>query len=220
MMRLPRRGLIGFALVLISCGTATFVVQQYEGEPRDPASISVLRVNGGTDVVIVALDGEELNYMQTDPDARAHIEMLPGIHEADVGDLSDPLRRVVTVRFRAEAGKVYRLLLDRMGAAPSLRPPRVLVWEVDRNSDRALSVVPPVLPSAAPSVTATPTPTPGPHPPRAPAASAPTAAPSLASPPAASTSSPGTGAVGTAAPERAPSVPSSEPVGTSGPAGL
>lgn len=137
-----QRPFLLFALLLVACGTATFVVQQYAGEPLHPDRISVLRVNGGTDVVVVSLDGEELNYSQADSTARVHVEMLPGVHEVDVGDLSDPLRRVVSVRFAAEPGKVYRLTLDRMAAGASFRPWKAVVWEVESSSDRALVAVP------------------------------------------------------------------------------
>jgi hypothetical protein len=177
---ITRRSFALLALVSLSCGTATFVVQQYDGVPLDPSRISVLRVNGGTDVVVVALDGEELDYTQSDSDARAHIEMLPGVHEVEVGDLSDPLQRVVSVRFRAQAGKVYRLTLDRMGAGQSLRPWKALVWEVDRSSDRTLAVVPLLPPEGAASATSA-----SASPPSAPTPSAPASAmQSAAAPPA------------------------------------
>jgi hypothetical protein len=166
---ITRRSFALLALLSLSCGTATFVVQQYDGAPLDPSRISVLRVNGGTDVVVVALDGEELDYTQSDSNARAHIEMLPGVHEVEVGDLSDPLQRVVSLRFRAQAGKVYRLTLDRMGTGQSLRPWKALVWEVDRASDRTLSVVPQLPPEAAASALTAPAP-----PPSAPTPSTPT----------------------------------------------
>jgi hypothetical protein len=201
-----KRSFLLFALLLVACGTATFVVQQYAGEPLHPERISVLRVNGGTDVVVVSLDGEELNYSQPDSAARVHIEMLPGVHEIDVGDLSDPLRRVVSVRFAAEPGKVYRLTLDRMAAGASFRPWKAVVWEVDRSSDRALVAVP-LLPeptAAAPAATGSSEPLP------APAASSeavvpfPSVAPhptSGATAPAVSVSPPApTGSVGSASP--------------------
>jgi hypothetical protein len=100
----------------------------------------------------VALDGEELSYVQDDRNTRVHIEMLPGKHEVDIGNVDDPLRRIVTLDFVAEAGKVYRVTLDELEAGSLMRPWNALMWEVDRDSDRALHTVP--SPAAAPSVPA------------------------------------------------------------------
>jgi hypothetical protein len=172
------------------------VVQQYDGEPLNLARVSILRVNGGSDVVVVALDAEELNYSNGDSSTRAHIEMLPGLHEVDVGDLSDPLRRVVTVRFRAEAGKVYRLTLDRVEATASLRAPRVVVWEVDRQSVRTLAVVPPAPEAGTPSASSSPS-APAPTGPAAPGAVVVPGAPAPS-----------------VAPSSAPTAPSPQPVGS------
>jgi hypothetical protein len=138
-MRLPRRTIFAVPLLgLAACATTTFVIQQYEGDALEASRVAVLRVNGGTDIVIVAFDGEELNYSQTDESSRVHIEMLPGMHEITVGNLADPLRRVNETEFLAEAGKVYRLTLDKPGGE-ALGDWRPLVWVVDADTDRTLS---------------------------------------------------------------------------------
>src|SRR5690606_20460475 len=45
-----------------SCGTATFVVQQYDGAPLPKQRIAVVRLNGDQPLRLEELDGEKLGY--------------------------------------------------------------------------------------------------------------------------------------------------------------
>jgi hypothetical protein len=102
----------GIGVVLVSgCGTATFIVQQYDGSPLAEEQVAILRLNGDNPVRLEALDGEPLGYELQDSASRVHIEMLPGEHELALAEGPElPAKRR---RFRAEAGKVYRPLLVR-----------------------------------------------------------------------------------------------------------
>lgn len=219
------------SLFAASCATATFVVQQYEGAALDPSRVAVLRVNGGTPIVVVALDGEQLDYSQQDASSRVHIEILPGVHELEVGNLEDPLRRVERLSFVAEPGRVYRLTLDV--PAGGLRPWRPLAWEVDPESDRALArakgapepassapSVPSSAASPAPSAESSasaPEPTSAPAPSSLPPSPAPTTSSaastvsSSAAPAVSSTAAPSATAVPQAPPGAAPTRPAPAP---------
>lgn len=125
------------ALMAAGCGTATFIVQQYEGEPRAQAEISVLRINGSDPVRLEELDGEVLAYELADRGARVHIEMQPGEHEIGLADGAGlPLKRR---RFVAQPGKVYRPMVFHTDAQASEDLPRgawvVAIYEVDPDSD-------------------------------------------------------------------------------------
>src|SRR5262245_34650209 len=98
--------LLGALCAGASCGTPTFVVQQYAGPVRARETIAILRVDGNGTVQLLSLDGEATDARVT-PDARLHIEMLPGKHTLWVqsarGDV--PAQSLV---WKAEAGKTYR----------------------------------------------------------------------------------------------------------------
>ncbi len=122
-------------LALSACGVATFIVQQYEGEPLANERIAILRVNGGDPVRLEELDGEVLAYELHERGSRVHIEMLPGEHELGLADGAGlPLKRR---RFMAEAGKVYRPMVFRnpTPSLPSTDVWAVAIYEVDRDSD-------------------------------------------------------------------------------------
>jgi hypothetical protein len=122
-------------VALSACGVATFIVQQYEGEPLANDRIAILRVNGGDRVRLEELDGEVLAYELHERGSRVHIEMLPGEHELGLADGPGlPLKRR---RFVAEAGKVYRPMVFR-NPIPRQRSAdvwAVAIYEVDRDSD-------------------------------------------------------------------------------------
>jgi hypothetical protein len=141
-------------VVLVCCGGPTFVVQQYSGPQRARESIAVIRVNGGGPR-LTTLDDESL--VVPERGTRFHIEVLPGVHELQVDDPNVGLY-ASRVRFVAEAGKVYRIVVR-----PALTgQPNAQAFEVDRASDaevRPVALVvdapPPVpapLPPPAPSV--------------------------------------------------------------------
>jgi hypothetical protein len=140
-------------LGLIGCGTATFIVQQYDGSPLPRERIALLRLNGGDPLRLEVLDGERLDYQVTDTDTRVHIEILPGVHEIGVGDPSTGL--LLMQRFRADAGKVYRFAITARGAdAHGTFDPAFHVLEVDRDDDHVLAEVPEYKPPAKKSAVA------------------------------------------------------------------
>lgn len=202
---------------LVTCGTATFVVQQYDGPELPADRIAVLRVNGGSRVVFVGLDGEELSYYERDRNSRVHIEVLPGVHEVDIGFVDDPFRRVQSVRFRAQPGKVYRVTIDSIDPASTSRAWRPIVWEVDRESDRALSAVVPASEATELQPTSSATRAPQPE-----ATATTSSAPSRVVPPAETTSSPASRASAPPAtassPTQVPPSSSSAPLSPSAPA--
>jgi hypothetical protein len=135
-MLLRLRALVQLAVLAMGCGTATFIVQQYDGPPRVREQIAVLRLNGKDPVRVESLDGERLDYQLKDNDARVHIELLPGVHELAVTDtfgLAEPFR------FVAAAGHVYRPIMN-----PVYRPGSAsfVLYEVDAESDEPRLPVP------------------------------------------------------------------------------
>lgn len=132
-------GLLGSGLIAAGCGTATFVVQQYDGEPLDRSRIAMLRVNGDAPVRLEELDGEVLAYELHDSGSRVHIEMLPGEHELGLSDgLGLPLKRR---RFVAHPGKIYRPMVFHTGSNGPDAPSStwvVAIYEVDPDSDRII----------------------------------------------------------------------------------
>jgi len=132
-----RSYVFGATLLVAGCGTATFVVQQYDGNPLPREQIALLRVNGGDPLRLEALDGERLSYQLRDSATRIHVELLPGVHELTVSDPDEGLPQ--TRRFRAQAGKVYRpgwvteLASSERGAGH-----KFVLFEVTRDSDTIL----------------------------------------------------------------------------------
>lgn len=116
----------------------TFVVQQYAGPVRPPATIATLRVNGGDSLRLITLDDEDVRA-PLESDSRLHIELLPGRHK--IGVVNGPNDLVAAVAFVAEAGKVYRA--SYVGSEPH-------VFEVDRGGDApGRDVTAPLAPPAA-----------------------------------------------------------------------
>lgn len=178
--------------LLPGCGTATFIVQQYDGAPLAEEHVAILRLNGDEPVRLEALDGEPLGYELHDRASRVHIEMLPGEHELALAEGPElPAKRR---RFRAEAGKVYRPLLVRTAtdgpAIPGVTGWVIGIYEVNAGNDeiiREISQVAVAAPALSSSVAA---PTGVVAPPAAPSAtavieSASSAPPSASSAPAA-----------------------------------
>src|SRR5579859_3641629 len=93
---------LGAAAWLASCGSATFVVQQYPGPPKPRETIAIIRVNGGG-TPLTSLDGDPLR-IEPEKGTRFHIEVLPGDHEVGVSVPEPGLPSGVTVRFLAEPG--------------------------------------------------------------------------------------------------------------------
>jgi hypothetical protein len=118
-------------LALVGCPAGpTYVVQQYPGPQRAQETISILRVNGKDNVRIGALDSEEITARIAE-DVRLHLELLPG-HHALLVKTGEAYERV---SFDAEAGKVYRVILDAPPSGPNPTPGNAHVHEVDRDSD-------------------------------------------------------------------------------------
>lgn len=124
------------AVFATACGVATFIVQQYEGEPLSAERIAILRINGDASVRLEELDGEVLAYELHDRGSRVHIEMLPGEHEIGLADGSGlPIKRR---RFVAEAGKVYRPMVFHKPSPPTEAGWAVAIYEVERDTDAIL----------------------------------------------------------------------------------
>ena len=122
--------LLGALCFAASCGTPTFVVQQYAGAPRAAEAIAIIRVEGGGKVQLLSLDGEATDA-RVASDARLHIEILPGNHRLWVqGFAADGAAQSLT--FRAEAGKMYRVDLALDPATNAFSPH---VYEVDPSSN-------------------------------------------------------------------------------------
>ncbi len=104
-----------WALLTLSCVSATFIVQQYEGDPLPGNRIAILRLIGGDEAYLASLDGEGLDFRVEAHTDRIHVEMLPGEHE--VGISRQPHGRVVYRRFSAKPGVIYqpKVLHNRLG---------------------------------------------------------------------------------------------------------
>ena len=144
-------------LSLIACGTATYIIQRYEGPPLPREQVAILRIVGDQQVPIVALDDESLGAPISDRNTRLHIELLPGMHQVTV---TNPVQlgRMQTLRFEAEAGKFYRVLLGQalVRAATTLVP---RVYEMGREGDDPVRDVT-IIPSPAMARPPAPDPTP------------------------------------------------------------
>jgi hypothetical protein len=116
------------ASALPACAGPTYVVELYSGPRRSAESIAVLRVGGADDARLVVVDGERADVPIAD-DARLHVEVLPGEHRLGVISRANPDGPLQYVEFRAEPGKIYRVLFQASGAR---------VYEVDSRSDALL----------------------------------------------------------------------------------
>src|SRR5256885_10631172 len=138
----------GTCLELIGCGGPTFVMQQYDGPPRPVDTLAIVRVNPGGPQ-LHAVDGESIR-VAPEKGTRFHIEMLPGVHELGVDDPTTGFAGA-NVRFLAEPGKVYRMVVGV--APPEISPGAGLgayAHEVDRASDSEIrpATSPPEAPPA------------------------------------------------------------------------
>src|SRR5262245_61821979 len=121
------KGFAWLGVLFVSCGGPTFVVQQYTGPQRARESIAIIRVNGGGPR-LTTLDDERLVIPERG--TRFHIEVLPGVHELEVDEPDIGLMHS-RVRFFAEAGRVYRIVVR-----PSLAgQPTAQAFDVDRAED-------------------------------------------------------------------------------------
>jgi len=180
---------VSMGLGLVSaCGTATFIVQQYDGAPLAEQQVAILRLNGDDPVRLEALDGEPLGYELHDRASRVHIEMLPGEHELALAEGPElPAKRR---RFRAHAGKVYRPLLVRTATGgpviPGVTEWVVGIYEVNAGNDEIVREISQVeLPKRTPAKSPAPIPSVAPTastPVAPPAASAPVVAPAPSAP--------------------------------------
>jgi hypothetical protein len=152
--------LLAVCTALVCCGgTVTFVWQQYDGPSMPKQSIAILRQNGTSATILVAVDGKSI-LAPIEPENRLHVEVLPGPHEVDVAAPGIGLRHAVPVRFMAEAGRVYRVEVTAAAEAqqptfngePPLEYERWVAhaYEVDRDTDTPRGVVDAPVPRAAP----------------------------------------------------------------------
>jgi hypothetical protein len=121
---------IAASIGLAHCGGPTFVVQQYAGPPQPQETIAVIRVDAAGPE-LVSLDGEPLRGA-VEKGTRLHIEVLPGVHEAEVAAPERGMRFAASVRFVADPGKVYRFDVASTGTPPDWV---ASVYEVDRSTD-------------------------------------------------------------------------------------
>lgn len=131
-----------------ACGQVTFVVQAYPGAARSAEQVSIVRITRDAPVRVVSVDGDPLGNQAIEPGTRLHVEVLPGKHELAIQNDAAPVDKTKTVRFVAEAGRIYRVLLadrewhthsaPREPAAATWSP---LVYEVEPDRDRLLREV-------------------------------------------------------------------------------
>lgn len=130
--------------LLGACGGPTFVVQRYDGPPRPPESIAIVRLNANADARPATLDGERLP-LHLESDVRVHIEVLPGEHALLVVNARQRNAPPRKVRFIAQAGRVYRAALATPPSVPTgiggEAPWVARVYEVDRDGDELLADV-------------------------------------------------------------------------------
>ena len=117
-------------LLVSACGGPTFIVQQYDGPPRSPETIAILRVQGNEPVQLVTLDGARADAV-VDEDVRLHLELLPGAHRVGVADKRHPELGVHRIAFRAAAGAVYRVVFATTADVSQ----RARIYEVGRDSN-------------------------------------------------------------------------------------
>jgi hypothetical protein len=136
-----RAGVVGSAAWFASCGGPTFVVQQYPGPPRATENIAIIRVNGGGPE-LSWLDGERLRAAP-EKGTRMHIEVEPGIHEVGVVAPNVGLSHEVMLRFVAQPGKTYRLVVRSALSDRTTAPGwNAYAYEVDRSTDAELEPAP------------------------------------------------------------------------------
>lgn len=134
---MPRRRslfvLCGFGLLALACAGPTFIVQQYDGPPRRPETIAIIRVHGKEAVQLLTLDGARADAV-VEEDVRLHIEVLPGAHTLNVLDRRNEALGPHRITFRATPGAVYRVVF---AASPDVTT-RARIYEVSPESDALL----------------------------------------------------------------------------------
>jgi hypothetical protein len=106
-------------------------MEAYSGPTRPANSIAVIRVDGASNVMVIAMDGQMLAPVASD--ARLHIEVLPGRHVLLAQSQLTPEDPAQHVAFKAEPGKFYRVSF----VTASERRPGALearVYELDPKS--------------------------------------------------------------------------------------
>lgn len=136
LVRLLPALVVVLSLAASGCGTVTYVLQDYSGEPRPAESIAILRITNNEPLRISSVDGDPLD-VRLDSDTRVEVEMLPGAHVLGVyrPDADIPVEH--KVRFVASAGRTYRVV---MAVAPrgSATPWAGRVYEIDKSSGALL----------------------------------------------------------------------------------
>lgn len=125
--------LCGCGVLAVACGGPTFIVQQYDGPPRSPETIAILRVHGRDTVQLLTLDGSRADAV-VDDDVRLHIEVLPGAHTLHVLDRQNEALGPHRIAFRATPGAVYRIVFARSAEVTT----RARIYEVSAESDALL----------------------------------------------------------------------------------
>lgn len=136
---IQRRALLRFCvsgLSISACGGPTFIVQQYDGAPRPPEAVAILRFQGDEAVQLVTLDGARADAA-LEEDVRLHVEVLPGAHTLSVADKRRPELGVHRLAFRARGGGVYRVVLAQNPGVNT----KARIYEVDRDSNALLEDV-------------------------------------------------------------------------------
>lgn len=127
---------VGLSLTLTGCGTVTYVLQEYGGEPRPAGSIAIVRITSTDPLRVSSVDGDPLD-VRLDSDTRVHVEMLPGVHVLGVyrPDSAVPVEQ--KVRFLASPGRTYAVVMAE--APPGSATPWVgRVYEIDKSSGTPL----------------------------------------------------------------------------------
>jgi hypothetical protein len=132
LVRLVPALMVAATLAVAGCGTVTYVLQEYGGEPRSADSVAIVRITSRDPLHVSSVDGDPLD-VRLDPDTRVHVEMLPGEHVLGVyrPDAEIPIEQ--KVRFLASPGRTYAVV---MAEAPpgSATPWTGRVYEIDRSS--------------------------------------------------------------------------------------
>jgi hypothetical protein len=126
----------------------TFVVQAYPGPALRADQVSVVRINPDDPLRVLTVDGDPLGNQRVEDGTRLHIEVLAGEHELSVENEHANVQKTKTVRFVAEPGRTYRILVadrewhvqspPKQGAPATWSP---LVYEVQAQGDRLLREV-------------------------------------------------------------------------------
>ncbi len=135
-VRLVPALLVAALLSLAGCGTVTYVLQEYGGEPRPADTIAIVRITSTDPLHVSTVDGDPLD-VRLDSDTRVHVEMLPGVHVLGVYRPDSEIPIEQKVRFVASAGRTYAVV---MAEAPrgSATPWAGRVYEIDPGSGQPI----------------------------------------------------------------------------------